>query len=224
MVPTIEGHAGKLMLGHLLDTTVIVMRGRLHYYEGYSMEEIIYPVRLMRLLGIEYLIITSAAGAVNPRYRPGDIVLIRDHINAMGENCLRGAHLPQFGERFPDMTDIYKKDLRKTLLALARRDRITAHEGVYLAMSGPSYETPAEIAAFRKMGADIIGMSVVPEAMAANQMGVKVAAISYVSNLSAGVTRRTTLSHREVLETGKMVNRKLGRLLLDAVEKIDSKR
>ncbi len=170
-----------------------------------------YPLRIA--------VITSAAGAMRADYRAGDIVVLKDHINLIGGSCLRGAHYPFFGERFPDMSRVYDRDLRRTALALARKKKIRAREGVYVAVSGPAYETPVEVRAFRKLGGDIVGMSVVPEATAARQMGVRVLALSYIANAGAGVSART-LSHKEVLKTGAAVSRRLGALLAGLVEKI----
>lgn len=214
---TVEGHKGKLAIGSLSGVTVAVMQGRLHYYEGYSMEEVIFPVRLMRLLGIEYLIITAAAGGINPDYRAGDIVFLKDHINFMGDNCLRGPHFSAFGERFPDMGEVYSKDLRKKGIALARKNRIRVSEGVYAAVSGPSYETSAEVKALRKLGGDLAGMSVVPEAVCARQMGTKVIGIAYVANKAGG---HNNISHKEVLNTGAIVSRKIGKIICSVIENI----
>ncbi len=178
---TVAGHAGRLILGSLSNRPVAVMQGRFHYYEGYGMDEVIYPVRFLKTLGVKYLIITSACGALNPGFKLHDIVFLKDHINLMGANCLRGAHHPQFGERFPDMGQIYSPELRKKARA-ALKLKLRTKEGVYTAVSGPSYETSAEIRAYRKLGGDLVGMSVVPEAVAAKQMGMCVLGISYVSN------------------------------------------
>lgn len=216
---TVPGHEGKLIFGELSGQPVMVMQGRFHYYEGYGLRDVVYPVRLMKRLGVQHLIITSATGGMNARYRPGDIVLLKDFINFMGINCLRGEHCPEFGERFPDMSQVYDAPLRKMALSIARKNRIHAHEGVYVAVSGPSYETPAEIRAFRMLGGDVVGMSVVPESVAAHQMGIKVLAISYVSNRAAGMSPKP-LSHAEVIRTGAIASRKIGVLVNGVIESI----
>jgi purine-nucleoside phosphorylase len=216
---TVHGHNGELIIGDYSGKGVAIMQGRVHFYEGYDMEHVTYPVRLMKWLGIEYLIITAATGGVNPLYKKGDIVLLKDHINLMGENPLRGQHHSWFGERFPDCTEVYSKELRKIGLSSAKKNKIRACEGVYMALSGPSYETPAEIKAFRKLGADVVGMSVVPEAVAANQMGIKVLGVAYVANLSPGVGKKI-LSHNDVVETGKLTASKLGKIIAGVIEAI----
>ena len=220
---TVPGHAGRLIFGNLCEQPIMVMQGRFHFYEGYSMEQITYPIRLMKLLGVEYLIITSAVGGMRPEYRPGDIVILKDYINMMGQNCLRGAYWQEFGERFPDMSEIFKKDLRKMGMAAAKKNKIRAYEGVYVAVSGPSYETPAEISAFKRIGGDVVGMSVVPETTVANQMGIKVLGITYVSNLASGISKMP-LSHSEVMKVGKSACQKVGKLITGVVEQISKTR
>lgn len=216
---TVDGHSGELALGRIGGVPAMVMRGRLHFYEGYTMEEITYPVRLMKFLGVEYVVITAAVGAINRQYRCGDIVFIKDHINFMGADPLRREHYAEFGERFPDMCEVYRKDLRRTGLRLAVKNKLRAHEGVYFGVRGPSYETPAEIKAFRKLGGDIIGMSVIPEAIVANQMGMRIVGISHVSNLASGVSSRR-LCHTDVIKAGAAINGKLSRLIKDVVSAI----
>jgi len=216
---TVHGHNGELVIGDYAGKGVAIMQGRVHYYEGYSMQEVTYPIRLMKWLGVEYVIITAAVGGMNPKYKKGDVVLIKDHINLMGENPLRVVHHSWFGERFPDCTEIYQKELRKIGVAAAKKHKIRAYEGVYTALSGPSYETPAEIKAFRKLGGDVAGMSVVPEAVAANQMGIKVLGITYVANMSPGVGK-SPLSHAEVVDTGKKTADKLGKIIGRVIEAV----
>lgn len=199
---TVEGHNGQFIFGKFNSTDILLMSGRLHYYEGYTMQEITYPIRVMKSLGVEFLIITCAVGAINPKYNPGDIVVIKDHINFMCNNPLIGKHYNEFGNRFPDMTNIYNKDIRKQILKIARNNKIKAHEGIYFAVSGPSYETPAEINAYRKLGGDVVGMSLVPESIVANQMNIKVIALTYVSNKGSGLSNKS-LTHSEVLQIGK---------------------
>jgi purine-nucleoside phosphorylase len=216
---TVDGHTGELALGRIGRVPAMVMKGRLHFYEGYTMEEITYPVRLMKFLGAEYIIITAAAGALNRQYRCGDIVFIKDHVNFMGADPLRRQHYEEFGERFPDMCEVYRKDLRKKALLLAARNRLRAHEGVYFGVRGPSYETPAEVRAFRKLGGDIVGMSVVPEAIVANQMGLGIVGIAHVANLASGLSSRR-LCHRDVIEAGGAINGKLSGLMKDIIKTI----
>jgi len=209
---TVEGHAGRLILGAWEGANTCVMQGRLHYYEGYSMDEITYPVRLLKFLGVETIIITAAVGALAPGLKTGDMVVIKDHINFMGASPLRGRHHPDFGERFCDMSRVYDKSLRKRCLAICRRQRLRAREGVYAAVAGPAYETPAEAAMLRKVGADVAGMSVVPEAVAARQMGMNVLGLCYVANAAAGKSNKP-LSHGEVLSTGLKIQQKMAKLI-----------
>ncbi|MBN1822871.1 MAG: purine-nucleoside phosphorylase [Endomicrobiales bacterium] len=212
---TVEGHSGKLILGKLDEVSVAVMQGRLHYYEGYSLEEVVYPIRLMKHLGINFLLITAAAGALNVKYQVGNIVIIKDHLNFMGVNCLRGKHYPEFGERFPDTKNIYDADLRRKAARTAVKHKVKTREGVYLAVPGPSYETSSEVKAYRKLGGDVIGMSVVPEAVCAKQMRTKVLALSYVSN-KAG----SEMKHSDVVETGKAVSAKMAKIIYDIVKEL----
>ncbi|MFH1368714.1 MAG: purine-nucleoside phosphorylase [Elusimicrobiota bacterium] len=216
---TVHGHNGELIIGGYSGKGIAIMQGRVHYYEGYAMEQIMYPVRLLKWLGIEYLIITAATGGLNPAYKKGDIVAVKDHINLMGDNPLRGVHTPEFGERFPDLSGVYSKDLRKTAAAAARKAKVKMKEGVYLAVSGPSYETPSEIKAFRRLGGDVVGMSVIPEAIAARQMGVKVLGLAYVSNVAVPA-RIKPLSHMDVVEAGKKTGQKLGKLIAEIINRI----
>ena len=213
---TVEGHNGQMVFGKLNSTDVMLMSGRLHYYEGYSMQDITYPVRLMKILGIENLIITCAVGAINKSYNTGDIVMIKDHINFLG-NPLMGKHYPQFGNRFPDLTNVYDKNLRKIAKQQATKNKIK--EGVYFAVTGPSYETSAEIKAFRKLGGDVVGMSLVTESITAAQMGIKVLALTYVSNKAAGITTQK-LSHKEVLALGKKAATSLEKIITEVTGKI----
>lgn len=217
--PTVPGHGGILVAGELAGKKAIVFSGRVHTYEGVSMEKMVIPVRLARLLGARAMILTSAVGAIGRKFRPGDIVLIEDHINFTGENPLRGAHDARFGERFPDMSECYSKRLRKLALDLAKKSRLAVRRGVYFGVSGPSYETPSEIRAFRKLGGDVVGMSVVPEAIAARQMGMEVLALCMVSNRAAGMSRNV-LRHDEVLEVTGRTGQKLSGLLADIVRNL----
>lgn len=199
---TVEGHAGELVLGKIKSADVALLNGRVHYYEGYTMQDISYPVRVMKSLGVENIIITCAVGAINRKYNMGDIVVIKDHINFMCDNPLIGKHYSMFGDRFPDMTNIYDKNIIKQILKSAEKNKIKIHEGIYFAVSGPSYETPAEINAYGKLGGDVVGMSLVPESIVANQMNMKVTALTYVSNKASGLSKNS-LTHKEVLLAGK---------------------
>jgi len=209
---TVEGHAGTLVVGDICGKTVMVMQGRVHYYEGYEQQLITMPVRVMRLLGVERLVLTNAAGGVNLNYNPGDLMLISDHINFSGANPLVGANLDEFGPRFPDASDVYTARLRKELLPKAEEAGIALRQGVYMMFSGPSFETPAEIRMARTLGADAVGMSTVPEALVATHCGMEVLGISCISNMAAGVLNQK-LSHQEVMDTGAMVHDKFQKLI-----------
>ncbi len=213
---TVPGHAGKLILGHCKGKNVAVMQGRFHYYEGHAMESIALPVRTLEYLGLKSLIVTAAVGSLKSSNKPGHLTVVSDHINLMGRNPLRAFHEDEFGTMFPDMIDAYDKGLRKLMLASCRRRKIPAHEGVYLAVCGPSYETPAEIAAFRILGADVVGMSVVPEVIPARQMGVKTAALVWTSNMAAGLAGAVQ-NHAEVLAVGNRVSDHLRAVLSDLI-------
>lgn len=196
---TAAGHAGRLVAGTLEGLPVVVMQGRVHYYEGYGMDEVTFPVRIFGELGVKTLIATNASGGVNLGYAPGDLAAIYDHINFMGTNPLIGANDERMGPRFPDMTYAYDREYIKMLADVANDAGITLHKGVYIAFTGPSYETPAEIRMARVLGADMVGMSTVPEVIVANHMGMRVAAVSCISNYAAGVTTNK-LHHQEVLD------------------------
>ena len=211
-VPTVEGHAGALILGTFQGCAVAALRGRIHYYEGYSQQEITLPVRVMARLGIRTLVLTNAAGGVNLDFSAGALMLIADHINFSGMNPLMGPNLDAFGPRFPDMSDIYTRSLREKLRPLAKEAGIDLREGVYMMYSGPSYETPAEIRAFRTLGADAVGMSTVPEAIVARHCGLQVVGVSCITNMAAGVLDRK-LDHSEVVETAQRVKGDFTRLL-----------
>ncbi len=199
---TVAGHQGRFICCDLFGKSVVILSGRLHFYEGHSMEQIIFSSRLMGFLGAKKILLTAAAGGINKKFRPGDIVVVKDHLNFMGHNPLCGPHDSAFGERFPDMSAVYSEKLRAAALAAAKKSKIRAFPGIYTAVSGPSYETPAEVKAFEKIGGDVVGMSVVPEAIVAVQMGMDVLAVSYVANMAAGINKKP-LSHAEVLEQGK---------------------
>ncbi|MGD8967304.1 MAG: purine-nucleoside phosphorylase [Anaerolineae bacterium] len=204
---TVEGHAGRFVLGHLEDQPVAVMQGRAHYYEGYSMAEITFPVRVMQVLGIEMLIVTNAAGGLNSQFRAGDVMLIKDHINLIGMaglNPLRGPNLDQFGPRFPDMSSAYDAELGALARDVAREEEIPLQEGVYICLAGPSYETIADLRFLRAIGADAVGMSTVPEVTIARHGGTRVLGLSGISNvLPAEGEPVVATNHEEVLEAGK---------------------
>lgn len=214
---TISGHRGQLVFAEINGKKVVMMQGRNHYYEGNSMQDITYPVKVMKKLGVKTLIITNAAGAINKSFRPGDLMVITDHINLMGSNPLIGPNDETFGTRFPDMSEIYNKDLVKLIDGVARSLKIDIKHGVYVASSGPSYETPAEIKMARYFGGDAAGMSTVPEAIVANYCGMKVIGISCISNFASGVSTKK-LSHDEVIETTAKVRAKFKELVLNILK------
>ncbi|MCZ2156301.1 MAG: purine-nucleoside phosphorylase [Bryobacterales bacterium] len=206
-IPSAEGHAGELILGEVSGVEVACMAGRVHQYEGYSAQDVVFGVRLLGMLGVTTLILTNAAGGLDPSYERGELVLIKDHINFQGTNPLIGANLDALGPRFPDMTEAYSGVLRRIAKEVARSINLRLAEGVYMALLGPSFETPAEIRAFRTLGADLVGMSTVPEVIAANHMGMACLGISCVTNAAAGLSEEK-LSHQEVLDTGRAVQAK----------------
>jgi purine-nucleoside phosphorylase len=203
--PTVSGHAGELYFGHLGKTPVLVLSGRAHFYEGHSMERVTFVVRALAAFGIRDLLLTNAAGGINKKFRAGDFMVLTDHINFMGANPLRGEAVPSL-PRFVDLTEAYDEKLRELLFRAGKIAGLKLQRGVYLAVSGPSYETPAEIRAFAKLGADAVGMSTVPETIAARQCGLNVAAASCITNLAAGIGGEK-LSHAEVLETAERVKK-----------------
>ena len=205
-VSTVEGHAGQLVFGKVQGRSVVVMQGRFHYYEGYKMQEVTFPIRVMQVLGVTGLIVTNAAGGINSDFHGGDLVLIKDHLNLMGDNPLRGANLSNLGPRFPDLSEGYNVEWRQKALAIMEEVGIRPQEGVYAAMSGPNYESPAEIRYLRTIGADMVGMSTVPEVLVANHGGMKVLGISCVTNMAAGILPQK-LNHAEVMETAERVGK-----------------
>lgn len=202
---TAIGHAGNLVIGKAAGIPVAVMQGRVHFYEGYSLQDVIFPVRVLGRLGIRAVVLTNAAGGINLSLKQGAFVVLRDHINSQGSNPLVGPNDERFGPRFPDMTEVYAKGYREIAVKEAQRLGLQVSEGVYVALTGPSYETPAEIRCLRTLGADVVGMSTVPEAIAARHMGIEVLGISCVTNMAAGVLENP-LNHEEVLETGDRVS------------------
>lgn len=203
-VSTVEGHAGELVIGTLSGKTVAAMKGRFHYYEGYTFEQVTFPVRVMKALGIETVIVTNAAGGVNESFEPGDLMLISDHLNLMGGNPLIGKNDERLGVRFPDMSTAYSRELRKLAKEAAARAGITVKEGVYAGNTGPVYETPAEVRMARVLGADAVGMSTVPEVIVARHSSMNVLGISCISNMAAGILDQP-LAHEEVIETTEKV-------------------
>jgi purine-nucleoside phosphorylase len=210
-VSTVHGHSGRLVVGQLEGQTVLVMQGRTHYYEGYSIGTIGLPVRVMQRLGIETMVVTNAAGAINPDYTPGDVMLIIDHLNLIGiggANPLRGPNLDEFGPRFPDMSQVYDNELGQLVRDAAVRHGLDLQEGVYAGLAGPSFETPAELRFLRTIGADAVGMSTVPEATVARHGGLRVLGFSGITN-KANLDGSTITTHEEVLEAGQMIVPKL---------------
>lgn len=216
---TIQGHRGQLVFAEISGKNVVLMQGRYHFYEGHPMQKLVYPVKIMKKLGVKTLIITNAAGAVNSEFSPADLMLISDHINLMGANPLIGENDDTLGVRFPDMSEIYKNELRKLAKTCAGELGFTLQEGVYAACSGPSYETPAEIRFLRTIGADAVGMSTAPEAIVANYCGINVLGISCITNYAAG-EKNNKLSHNEVIETSKKAKEKFNSLLIKFLEKL----
>jgi purine-nucleoside phosphorylase len=218
---TVLGHQGRLILGRSGKTPVAMMQGRVHYYEGYEMQEVMFLSRVLGRLGIKKLIVTNAAGGVNTSFQSGDLMLISDHINFMGANPLRGPNIDDLGVRFPDMSDAYSEVLREQAREVAAGLGIKVQEGVYLALSGPTYETPAEIRAFRILGADAVGMSTAPEVIAMSQMQIPVLGISCITNMAAGVFKQK-LTHQEVMDTTVRVEKQFTGLVLALIERLGS--
>lgn len=213
---TAPGHAGRLVAGRLRGVPVIAMQGRAHLYEGYSPQEVVFPVRVFAAMGVKTYLATNASGGINVSYRPGDLVLVEDHINLMGVNPLTGPNEERWGPRFPDMTEAYSPRLIDLAERVASGCSIEVRRGVYVGFRGPSFETPAEIVMARTMGGDLAGMSTVPEVIAANHLGLEVAAISCVANFAAGMTKNR-LTHEEVLSEMERASGKLTRLLSDLI-------
>ena len=214
---TVPGHEGKLILGRSSGRSVAVMQGRFHYYEGHAMEEISLPIRALEYMGLKTMIVTAAVGSMREKVKPGHFTVITDHINLMGRNPLRAFHEEEFGTMFPDMTQAYDAPLSKIVLAACRKRKVPVHEGVYVAVGGPSYETPAEIRAFRTLGGDVVGMSVVPEVIPARQMGLTTAALVWTSNMAAGLPGAIQ-NHGDVLALGARVSDDLRGVLSDLIK------
>jgi purine-nucleoside phosphorylase len=231
---TVQGHAGQLVLGEVEGVPVAVQQGRFHFYEGYEMEQVMFPMRVFGRLGVKNVILTNAAGSLSTEMRPGSLMLISDHLNLMGVNPLRGKNDEQFGPRFPDMTDVYTRSLQE--IAIREADAIAKsrfdsgrdaehtmflHRGVYCALSGPTYETPSEIRMYRLLGADAVGMSTVPEAIAARHQGMNILGISCITNFGAGMTAEP-INHQEVMETGARVAEIFKELLRRIIKRIET--
>jgi len=216
---TVEGHAGRLVLGKVDGVPVAAMQGRFHYYEGYEWDEVTFPVRALGVLGVKALVLTNAAGGLNNSLKQGSLMLISDHLNLMGANPLRGANDERFGPRFPDLSEVYDKEFQEIAIHEAHEMKLELRRGIYAALTGPSYETPAEIRMLRAAGADAVGMSTVPEAIIARHMGLKVLGISCITNMAAGVLDKP-IDHAEVIETGARVRAKFAELLRRVIPKL----
>ena len=215
----VQGHKGQLVFAQINGKKVVMMQGRYHFYEGYSMQTVTFPVKVMKKLGVKTLIITNAAGAVTPEFRPGDLMLITDHINFMGTNPLIGKNDETLGTRFPDMSEVYSKELILKAEEIAQKLNINYQKGVYAATTGPSYETPSEVKMFRMLGANAVGMSTAPEAIVANYCGLKILGISCLTNYASGVSE-TPLNHQEVIDTANRVKESFKNLLSEILKSI----
>lgn len=217
-VSTVVGHKGQLVLGTLGHKNVVVMQGRFHVYEGYPIQRIIFPIRVMNMLGASTLIVTNAAGGLNADFSPGSVMLIEDHINAMGTNPLIGPNDDSFGPRFPDMTHAYSPELRQLALDIAQQNGLAIQRGVYIATTGPSFETPAERRYMRTIGGDAVGMSTVPEVIAANHLGMRVVGFSAITNVATGGPDQTPDSHEEVIANAKIAGETLVKLVRAVIQ------
>ncbi len=217
--PTVEGHAGRLVVGEVGGAGVAVMQGRFHFYEGYALEEVTFPVRVLGLVGARSLVLTNAAGGLNNSFTEGALIVISDHLNLMGTNPLLGPNDERFGPRFPDMSEVYDHDYQDAAIAEAKAMGIELRRGIYAALTGPSYETPAEIRMLRLLGADAVGMSTVPEAIVARQMGLRVLGLSCITNMAAGVLDKP-INHEEVIETGERVRETFAELLRRVIPRL----
>ena len=216
---TAQGHVGSLVVGKVEGIPVAAMQGRVHFYEGYSLEQVTFPIRTLKLFGVETLILTNAAGGINVQLTQGALMVISDQLNLMGVNPLRGENDERFGARFPDMSEVYSRDLQELVTQEARALGTTVRRGIYAALAGPSYETPAEIHMLRATGADAVGMSTVPEAIVARHMGMNVLGISCITNMAAGISEQT-INHEEVMETGQRVKETFTQLLRRVITKL----
>lgn len=217
-VSTVLGHAGKFIFGYVGDTKVVCMQGRVHYYEGYPITDVVLPTRLMKMMGAKILFLTNASGGVNPAFKAGDFMMMTDHISTFAPNPLIGANIDELGTRFPDMSEIYDKELRDIIVETAKENDIELKQGIYAQLTGPSFESPAEIQMFHKLGIDAVGMSTVVEAIAANHMGMKICCISFISNLAAGMNPNP-LTHEEVQEAANEAAPRFKKLVTEVVKK-----
>ena len=216
---TVKGHKGELIVGKLENVPVLLMNGRFHYYEGYNLQETTYPIRIFKLLGIETLLLTNAAGGINPNFHKGDLMIITDQLSFFAESVLRGPNMDEFGERFIDMSNTYNKDYIKILKDIMLKETGKCHTGVYAYMKGPTYETPAEIRALRVLGADAVGMSTVPEAVVATHCGLKCAGITCITNMAAGIENEV-LSHEDVKKTAQLAENNFKKIVKDFIRSI----
>lgn len=215
-VSTVPGHEGKFIFGYVKGVPVVCMKGRVHYYEGYDITDVVLPTRLMKLMGAQILFLTNASGATNPNYAAGDFMLIKDHIAIFAPNPLIGPNIDELGTRFPDMSHVYDEDLQEIIINAAKANNIALKQGVYCQLTGPSFESPTDVKAVGILGADAVGMSTVVEAIAANHMGMKICGISCVCNLGAGLSK-TPLTHEEVQEASKQAAPKFEKLVTDSI-------
>lgn len=215
---TVEGHEGRLIIGKVKDVEVAILQGRLHAYEGLPMNEVVFPIRVLAALGISSLLLTNASGGINESYRPGNLVLIEDHINLSGQNPLVGPNINEMGPRFPDMTRAYNPELNAALMETANSIDLDLKKGIYASVLGPTYETPAEIRMLRTIGADMVGMSTVPESIAANHLGLKVCGVSCITNMAAGMEDEV-LNHADIKTEAKKVMDKFTQLLTESIPK-----
>lgn len=221
-VSTVKGHAGKFIFGYVGDTKVVCMQGRVHFYEGYPITDVVLPTRLMKMMGAKILFLTNASGGVNPAFKAGDFMMMTDHISTFAPNPLIGANIEELGTRFPDMSEIYDKELRDIIEETAKENDIKIQKGIYAQLTGPSFESPAEIQMFHKLGIDAVGMSTVCEAIAANHMGMKICCISFISNLAAGMNPNP-LTHEEVQEAADEAAPRFKKLVTEVVKKFGEK-
>ncbi len=219
-VSTVPGHRGRFVFGYVKNVPVVVMQGRVHYYEGYAVSDVVMPVRLMRMLGAECLFLTNASGAINTAFSAGDFMLIRDHILFNVPSPLIGANIDELGTRFPDMSHVYNEELMEAVRGAAGSLKLELQEGVYIQVAGPNFETPAEIRAYGTLGADVVGMSTAVEAIAANHMGMKICGVSCIANMAAGISK-TPLTHAEVQETANRVSVPFKKLITESVIRIN---
>ena len=221
-VSTVKGHSGKFIFGYVGDTKVVCMQGRVHYYEGYPISDVVLPTRLMKMMGAKILFLTNASGGINPTFKAGDFMMMTDHISLFAPNPLIGANIDELGTRFPDMSDVYDKELRDVILETAKENEIEVKQGIYAQLTGPSFESPAEIQMLHKLGIDAVGMSTVVEAIAANHMGMKICCISFVSNLAAGMNPNP-LTHEEVQEAANEAAPRFKKLVTEVIKNFGKK-